>query len=56
MYMLVVAIELWPNILHEERASKLVKGHAQQQQKLQTLFSLWKCQPNSRRYATRYSP
>ena len=25
MYMLVVAIELWPNILHEERASKLVK-------------------------------
>ncbi len=28
MYMLVVAIELWPNILHEERASKLVKGHA----------------------------
>ena len=25
MYMLVVAIELWPNILNEERASKLVK-------------------------------
>ena len=31
--MLVVAIELWPNILNEERASKLVKDHTQQQQK-----------------------